>query len=71
MLSAAAFNNLLDSENVVTTFAQWIGKSAGLLGATLETITVESPSNADSSTAHNEHGAASVVSGKALPRRDP
>jgi len=71
ILRAAAFDNLLGSEKVVPIFATWIGELAGLLRATLEAITVDLPSNADPSTAHDEHGAASVVSGRALPRRDP
>jgi hypothetical protein len=67
-LEAAAFNILLAREEVVAAFALWIAECTGLLGATLEDITLDSPGNTDPSAGCDEQGAAAVVAAKELLR---
>jgi len=60
-LGATAFDDLLASDAVVAAFALWIGECTGLLGASLEGITLDSPGNTDPSAGRDEQGAAAVV----------
>jgi len=46
---ATAFDNLLSSIEVVVAFAQQTGECVGLLGVTLEDITLDSPGDTDPS----------------------
>ena len=67
---ATAFDDLLASDEVVTAFALQIGELTGLLGATLEDITLHSPGNTDPSAGRDEQGAAAVVAAEELLRGD-
>jgi hypothetical protein len=67
---ATAFDDLLSSDEVVATFALRIGECTGLLGATLEDITLDSPGNTDPSAGCDEQGAAAVVAAEELLRGD-
>jgi len=58
---ATAFDNLLRRSEVVVAFARQTGECIGLLGVTLEDITLDSPCDTDPSTGHDEQGAAPVV----------
>jgi hypothetical protein len=65
-LGATAFDDLLASDEVVAAFALRIGECTGLLGATLEDITLDSPGNTDPSTGCDEQRAAAVVAAEEL-----
>jgi len=69
-LRATAFDNLLANDEVVAAFAIQIGECTGLLGATLEDITLDSPGNTDPSAGCDEQGAAVVVAAEELLRGD-
>ena len=69
-LGATAFDDLLASDEVVAAFALRIGECTGLLGATLEDITLDSPGNTDPSAGCDEQGAAAVVPAEELLRGD-
>jgi len=60
-LGATAFDDLLTSNEVVVAFARQTGECIGLLGATLEDITLDSPGNTDPSAGRDEQRAAAVV----------
>jgi len=60
-LGANVFNNLPASDEIIASFALQIGECAGLLGATLEGITLDSPDDTDRNAACDEQGAAAVV----------
>jgi hypothetical protein len=67
-LGSTAFDDLLASDEVVAAFALRIGECTGMLGATLEDITLDSPGNTDSSAGRDEQGAAAVVAAEELLR---
>jgi hypothetical protein len=69
-LGATAFDDLLASDEVVAAFALRIRECTGLLGATLEDITLDSPGNTDPSAECDEQGAAAVVAAEELLRGD-
>jgi len=58
---ATTFDDLLVSDEVLVVFAPSIGQCTGLLGATLECITLDSTGNSDQHTECDEQGAAVVV----------
>ena len=60
-LGAAPLDDLLASDQVLGAFALWIGECTGLLGATLEVITLDSAGNTDPSAECDQQGAAAVV----------
>jgi len=60
-LGATVFDNLLSSIEVVVAFARQTGECIGLLGVTLEDITLDSPGDTDPSAGRNEQRAAAVV----------
>jgi len=61
-LGATAFDDLLTSIEVVVAFARQTGECIGLLGATSEDITLDSPGeNTDPSAGRDEQRAAAVV----------
>jgi hypothetical protein len=65
-LGATAFDDLLASDEVIVAFALRIGECTGLLGATLEDITLYSQGNTDPSAGRDEQGAAAVVAAEEL-----
>jgi len=67
---ATAFDDLLASDEVIAAFALWIGECPGLLGATLEHITLDSAGNTDQNAGCDEQGAAAVVAAEDLLRGD-
>jgi len=69
-LGATAFDDLLTSIEVVVAFARQTGECIGLLGATLEDITLDSPGNTDPSAGRDEQRAAAVVAAEELLRGD-
>ena len=69
-LGATAFDDLLGRDEVVAAFALRIGECTGLLGATLEDRTLDSPGNTDPSAGCDEQGAAAVVAAEELLRGD-
>jgi len=64
------FDDHLADDRVVTAFALRIGECTGLLGATLENITLDSPGNTDRSAGCDEQGGVAVVPGEELPLGD-
>ena len=60
-LGATLFEDPLASDEVVTAFALQIRECTGLLGATVEGITLDSPGDTDLSARRDEQGAAVVV----------
>jgi len=60
-LGATAFDDLLCSIIVVVTFARQTGECIGLVGVTLEDITMGSPGDTDPSAGRDEQRAAAVV----------
>jgi hypothetical protein len=60
-LGATAFDDLLSSIEVVVAFARQTGECIGLLGLTLEDITLDSPGDTDPSAGGDEQRAAAVV----------
>ena len=69
-LRATVFRDFLGSNEVVAAFALRIGECTGLLGATLEHITLDSQGNTDRSAGRDEQGAAAVVVAEELLRGD-
>jgi len=70
-LGATALDDLLTSNEVVVAFARQTGECIGLLGATLDDITPDSPGeNTDPSAGCDELGAAAVVAAEELLRGD-
>jgi len=69
-LGATAFDDLLACDEAVAAFALRIGECTGLLGATLEDISLHSPGNTDPSAGRDEQGAAAVVAAEELLRGD-
>ena len=69
-LGATAFDNLLSSIEVVVAFARQTGECIGLLGVTLEDITLDSPGDTDPSAGRDEQRAAAVVAAEARLRGD-
>jgi len=69
-LGATAFNDLLTSIEVVVAFARQTGECIGLLGATVEDITLDSPGNTDPCAGRDEQRAAAVVAAEELLRGD-
>jgi len=69
-LGATAFDHLLASNEVVAAFALRIGECTGLLGATVEEITLASPGDTDQSAGRDEQGAAVVVAADELLQGD-
>jgi hypothetical protein len=62
--------DLLACNEVVPTFALWIGESTGLLGAPLQDISLYSPGNPDPSAGCDQQGASAVVAAEKLLRGD-
>ena len=60
-LEQPRFEDLLSSIEVVVAFAQQTGECIGLLGVTLEDITLDSPGDTDLSAGRDEQRAAAVV----------
>jgi len=60
-LGTTAFDDLLTSNEVVVAFARQTAECIGLVGATLEDITLDSPGNTDPSAGCDEQRAAAVV----------
>jgi len=60
-LGATAFDDLLTSIEVVVTFTQQTGECIGLLGVTLEDITLDSPGDTDPNARRDYQRAAVVV----------
>ena len=60
-LGATSFDDLLSSIEVVVAFARQTGECIGLLGVTLEEITMDSPGDTDPSAGRDEQRAAVVV----------
>jgi len=60
-LGATAFDDLLSNIEVVVAFARQTGERIGLLGVTLEDITLDSPGDTDPSAGRDEQRAAAVV----------
>jgi len=60
-LGATAFDNCLTSIEVVVAFALQTGECIGLLGVTLEDITLDSPGDTDPSAGRDEQSSAVVV----------
>jgi len=60
-LGATAFDNLLTRLEVVVAFARQTGECIGLLGVTLEDMTLGSPGDTDPSAGRDEQRAAAVV----------
>ena len=69
-LGATAFDELLASAVVIAAFPLQIWECTGLLGATLEDITLDSLGNTDPNAGHDERGAAAVVVAEELLRGD-
>ena len=69
-LGATAFDELLGSIEVVVAFARQTGECIGLLGVTLEDITLDSPGDTDASTGRDEQRAAAVVAAEEPLRGD-
>jgi len=69
-LGATAFDDLLASDEAIAAFALRIGECTGLLGVTLEDITLDSPGNTDPSAGRDEQGAAAVVAAEGMLRGD-
>ena len=69
-LGAISFDDLLARNAVIAAFALRIGECTGLLGATLEGITLDSPGNTDPIAGHDEQGAGAVVAAEDLLRGD-
>jgi hypothetical protein len=69
-LGATAFDDLLTSIEVVVAFARQTGECIGLLGATLEDITLDSPGDTDPSAGRDEQRAAAVVAAEEPLRGD-
>jgi len=61
MLGATTFNNHLVRVSVIPAFALRIEECPRLLGATLGSITLDSPGNTDPSAEHDKQGAGAVV----------
>jgi len=69
-LGGTTFDDLLTRIEVVVAFARQTGECIGLLGATLEDITLESPGITDPSAGRDEQRAAAVVAAEQLLRAD-
>jgi len=69
-LGATAFDNLLSSIEVVVAFARQNGECIGLLGVTLEDITLDSPGDTDPSAGREEQRAAAVFAAEEPLRGD-
>jgi hypothetical protein len=69
-LGATAFDELLVSIEVVVAFARQTGECIGLLGVTLEDITLDSPGDIDPSAGRDEQRAAAVVAAEEPLRGD-
>jgi hypothetical protein len=69
-LGATTFDDLLTSIEVVVAFTLQTGECIGLLGVTLEDITLDSPSDTDPSTGRDEQRAAAVVAAEEPLRED-
>jgi hypothetical protein len=65
-LGATAFDDLVASGEVVAAFALQIEECKGLLGVTMEDITLDSPGNTDPSAGCDQQGAAAVVAAEEL-----
>jgi hypothetical protein len=70
ILGATKFEDRLASEDDVAAFALRIGESTGLLGATLEEITLNSPGNTDPSAGCDKWGAVVSVGTEEVLRGD-
>ena len=69
-LGATAFDDLLTSIDVVVAFTLQTGECIGLLGVTLEDITLDSPGDTNPSAGHDEQRAAAVVAAEEPLRGD-
>jgi len=67
-LGVTAFNDFQTSIEDIVAFTLQIGACIGLLGATLEDITLDSPGNTDPSAGRDEQGTVAVVAAEE-PRR--
>jgi len=69
-LGATAFDDLPTTIDVVVAFARQTGECIGLLEATLDDITLDSPGNTDPSAGRDEQRAAAVVAAEELLQGD-
>jgi hypothetical protein len=69
-LGTTPFDDCLTTNELVEVFALQTGECIGLLGVTLEDITLDSPGDTEPSAGHNEQRAADIVTAEEPLRGD-